>query len=90
MIYVDNANIRKGKDVWCHLMSDQDDRDQEIHQFAEKIELRKWWFHRDHYDVCSSMRRKAVAAGAVETTMEHLVQIRQQKREAEQQNNAEK
>lgn len=38
----------------------------ELHDMADKIGLARKWFQGDHYDVSMSLRRKAIAAGAVE------------------------
>ena len=79
MIYVDNAYIVYRGMRMCHLMSDQVDN-AEIHDFANKIGLKREWFHQDHYDISQSKRTQAIAMGAVETTSKHLVQIRNQKK----------
>ena len=52
---------------WCHLSTDGDV--EELHEFAQGIGLKREWFQDHprvpHYDLRPSMRRKAVAAGAV-------------------------
>jgi hypothetical protein len=51
----------------CHLTTDGPI--EELHAFAERIGLKRAWFqpHRlmDHYDLTSSRREAALAAGAV-------------------------
>jgi len=89
MIYVDNAMIpatvpngpRVHASRWCHLMSDQLDPT-ELHCFAQSIGLRRAWFQhtegnpvRDHYDVTTGRRWRAVRAGAVEIDRDGLVAL---------------
>ena len=78
---------------WCHLMSDQIDP-AELHAFAQRIGLRRDWFQPgtrlgsrtehdpagDHYDVTEAMRRRAVAAGAVEIDRAGLVELLRRRR----------
>jgi len=52
----------KWKDA-CHLLADTED---ELHELADEIGLKRAWFQAKsvpHYDLTSSMRRKALAAG---------------------------
>jgi len=101
-IYVDQAfipaDVPNGRRVvssrWCHLMSDQIDPT-ELHEFAERIGLRRSWFQRgkrlgrpgehdpagDHYDVTEGKRRAAVAAGAVEIDRDGLVALMRSRRD---------
>lgn len=48
------------------------DTEAELHAMADRIGLARRWYQGDHYDVCMSVRAKAVAAGAVEITMQEL------------------
>lgn len=53
---------------WSHLMADTT---AELEAFARSLGLRPEWLqhagtHREHYDVTDYVRRKAVAAGAIE------------------------
>ena len=53
------------------------DSEQELHDFAQRIGLRRAWYQRDktlpHYDLTPGRRMKAVALGAVEVTRDVLV-----------------
>ena len=49
------------------------DTDQELHAMADCIGVKRKWFQGDHYDICLSMRAKAVAAGAVEITLTNVL-----------------
>ncbi len=102
-VYVDAAmipaKVRNGRVThdsrWCHLMSDQLDPT-ELHEFAERIGLRRSYFQRgkrlgrpaehdpagDHYDVTEGKRRQAVAAGAVEIDRDGLVALMRTRRDA--------
>ena len=77
-IFIDDAAIPKSGKKWYHLMSDGDDN--EIHQFAAKIGLKREWFHVDHYDLVSGKRQQAIDLGAQPVAALKLVEIRKQKR----------
>jgi Protein of unknown function (DUF4031) len=72
-IYVDNvripATVDRIRGRWSHLMTDGADTE-ELHQFAEKLGLRRSWFQPgdrpwlDHYDVTEGKRREAIEKGA--------------------------
>ena len=53
-VYVDDMVINSGDKVWYHLMSDTED--EEIHNFALKLGLKREWFQEDHYDIVESKR----------------------------------
>lgn len=48
------------------------DTPEELHLMADKIGLSRRWFQKDHYDVCLSMRAKAVSFGASEIDIREL------------------
>jgi hypothetical protein len=54
-----------------------EDRLDELHKFAEGIGLKREWFQNrrgyPHYDLVASVRRRAVAAGAVELSCMELI-----------------
>jgi hypothetical protein len=76
-IYVDDLrNCPPDKGKWCHMMTDGNE--QELHTFAQRIGCRIWWFqgknrNHPHYDLHSSMREKAIAAGAVAVSSTEMV-----------------
>ena len=77
-VYVDNANITKDGIKWCHLMADSLE---ELHEFAQKIGLKREWCHNgDHYDVTSSLRKIAVKNGAREIDVVEMVEVRRRLR----------
>ena len=74
--YVDDARIKHRGKVWSHLMADNEG---ELHTFAQHIGLKLSWFQGDHYDVTAFMRRKAIKAGALAVSTEHLIELRRSK-----------
>ena len=60
---------RFGRMKMSHMIADSQE---ELHAMADKIGLSRRWYQGDHYDVCMSLRAKAVAAGAREVTMKQL------------------
>lgn len=66
-VYVDDVGIVWQNRLWYHLTADTTE---ELHEFAEKIGLKRSWFQKgkqpwlDHYDVTSYMRIAAIDNGA--------------------------
>ncbi|MCP4540423.1 MAG: DUF4031 domain-containing protein [Chloroflexi bacterium] len=86
MVYVDEQRPCMG---WgpgrqyrsaCHLMADSD---AELEAFRKVLGLRANWRRGDHYDLTPNKRRDAVRLGAIETTVQELVKLRQRKRLAQ-------
>jgi hypothetical protein len=77
-VYVDDwrqqAKVGRHSARWSHMFSDASD--EELHEFAAKLGLRRSYFQkaddpiqlRRHYDVTENIRLRAVALGAVEIT----------------------
>jgi hypothetical protein len=72
-VYVDNARIPYGRMIMCHMVSESAD---ELHAMADAIGVARVHFHRGHYNVCQTMRTKAVRRGAVEITEAEAAKIR--------------
>jgi|GEM_PF-449309 len=72
-VYVDNARLRVGRMVMCHMLADTE---AELHAMAARIGVARRWYQGDHYDVCATSRAKALAAGAVEVTMRGMIPLR--------------
>lgn len=72
MIYVDNARNKFGRMWMSHLFAVPVNNTR-LHQFAAGIGLKRNWFQgrggTPHYDVCASMRLRAVKAGAKPVTV---------------------
>lgn len=59
---------------WAHMMSDGDD--DELHEFARRLGLKRAWFHRgDHYDLTPRKRVMAVKFGAHEVDSHGLMEV---------------
>jgi hypothetical protein len=74
----------------CHLITDALEAEP-LHQFAERIGLRRAWFHDGsvpHYDLTASMRARAVACGAIEVDRYRLVELVQELRRRKREGNA--
>ena len=56
---------------WCHLVSDQSL--EELHAFADGVDIPRRGFHGDHYDVPEDHRPVVLAAGAVYVESRELV-----------------
>lgn len=68
MVYIDDFFAQYGRMKMCHMIADSEE---ELHQFAAKIGLKREWFqdtNNSHYDVSKSYRSKAILLGAVEIT----------------------
>ncbi len=68
MVYVDNMMAQFGQMKMCHMLADST---KELNQMADKIGVQRKWIQnpgtwQEHYDICLSKRRLAVAAGAKE------------------------
>lgn len=76
-VWVDDMEAPFGRMIMCHMVADSRE---ELDEMADKIGVARKWIQkpgtdREHYDICKSARRKAVAAGAIEVTMYELVCI---------------
>lgn len=56
---------------WCHLVSDRSL--EELHAFADSVEIPRRGFQGDHYDIPEEHRAEMLAAGAVEVDSRELV-----------------
>ncbi len=79
-VYLDDwrqrAHLGPVDDRWSHLVADTDD---ELHEFAHRMGMRRAWFqekpgrpHHSHYDLPERARPEALANGAVEVTWRQL------------------
>lgn len=72
-IYVDQCRWTARDFSWCHMISDVSIDD--LHRFAEHIQLSRRAFHGDHYDLPEHVRDAALMHGAVEVPSRELVLI---------------
>jgi hypothetical protein len=77
-IFIDDmrrpARVNSIRANWSHMLTDSTDQTA-LHEFAQAIGMKRRWFQesprapwRNHYDLTDAMRRKAIEAGATETT----------------------
>jgi hypothetical protein len=59
--------------MWSHLVSDVSF--DELHKFADELEVPRRAFERDHYDIPSHRYADAVRAGAVEVSSREVVRL---------------
>jgi len=70
-VYVDDMQAPFGRMKMCHMFADTTE---DLNAMADRIGVVRRWIQypghpdREHYDVCLSKRRLAVAAGAKEVT----------------------
>lgn len=69
-VYVDDMRAKFGRMIMCHMIADTDE---ELHAMADKIGINRKWHqlnkvYTSHYDICLSMRDRAVALGAIQIT----------------------
>jgi len=72
-VYVDDTRTPFGRLIMCHMVSDSEI---ELHGMATAIGVHRRHFHRGHYNICMTMRAKAVARGAVEISDVAAAKIR--------------
>jgi hypothetical protein len=83
-VYVDDfqtqARVGRISARWSHLSCGPFDDPAELHEFADRIGLRRSWYQgpprhpwpRSHYDVTEAKRQEAIKAGAVPITWREL------------------
>lgn len=81
-VYVDTMRAAYGRMIMCHMVADTD---AELHAMADRIGVARHWHQKagtpsSHYDICLSMRAKAVSAGAKEIGRAELAAILKRKR----------
>jgi hypothetical protein len=67
-LYVDDHKFPFGRMKMSHLFSIPENAP-ELEQFAGRLGLKREWKHHNHYDVCLSLRQRAIKLGAVPITM---------------------
>lgn len=82
-VYVDNMRAPFGGMKMCHMIADTTD---ELLQMVDAIGVQRKWIqnagtHREHFDICLSKRKLAIANGAIELSMLDLGRVLQAKRE---------
>ena len=85
-VYVDDMKASCGGMIMCHMIADST---HELLSMADTIGVDRRWIqaagtHREHFDVCLSKRKLAVAAGAIEITQRDLGKMLNDRRKAAQ------
>ena len=73
-VYVDNMNAPYRGMLMCHMIADSTE---ELIEMADKIGVNTKWIqdkgtYSEHFDICQTKKKKAVALGAKEITMMEL------------------
>ncbi len=81
-VYVDSARNRIGPYLMCHMVADTT---AELLAMVDRIGVQRKWIQRagkpdEHFDICQSKRRLAVAAGAEQVSGKQLVMVIHRKR----------
>lgn len=74
-VYIDKYRAALGRMVMCHMIADTT---AELMAMVDKIGIQRKWVQKpgtcyEHFDVCLSKRRYAIAAGAIELSAKDLV-----------------
>lgn len=65
----------RGQTDWCHMVADTEG---ELHEMADRIGLRREWYHRHHYNLTPESRTLAISLGAVEATTRECARKRRE------------
>lgn len=76
-VFVDDMFATYGRMKMCHLFADSQE---ELLEFVDKIGVQRKWIQypgtlREHFDICSSKRLKALSLGAVAITYPEGVKV---------------
>ena len=72
-VYIDPPTWPGHGRLWSHLISDVSY--DELHRFAERLDVPRRAFERDHYDLPSHRYPDAVRAGAVEVDSREVLRL---------------
>lgn len=82
MVYVDSINLPYGRMTMCHMMADTTE---ELLSMADKIGVARKWIQYpgtvfEHFDVCASKKKLALAAGAKQITLREAADLLKERR----------
>lgn len=82
MVYVDHVRLRFGRMLMSHMIADSRE---ELLVVAAKIGVNARWLQKEgtaseHFDICESMRAKAIGYGAVPISSKEIVRLIRDKR----------
>ena len=73
-VYVGTMEFPYGRMLMSHMASPDIEA---LHKMADAIGVKRKWFQNNkyhpHYDICKSMKKKAIALGAVEVNDRELI-----------------
>lgn len=84
-VYVDKLKDYRGKTslkwrFWCHMYADSEE---ELHEMAQKIGMKRAWFQEKrlkHYDLLPRRREEAIKCGAIDDKgQKHLKRLLREK-----------
>lgn len=83
-VYVDAANLPFRRMVMCHMVADSHE---ELVAMADRIGVSRRWIQKrglpaEHFDICLSKKKLALAAGALEISQRGLGKLLRRKGEA--------
>ncbi len=82
MVYIDSFNAPFGRMLLCHMIADTTE---ELLVMVDKIGVQRKWIqyagqYDEHFDICLSKKKRAIACGAKEITARELVTIMNNKK----------
>lgn len=82
MVYIDQMDIPFSRMIMNHMMADTTE---ELLEMATKIGVAHKWLqdkgtHREHFDVCLSMKGKALSLGAIEVGWREIYELMKHKK----------
>lgn len=83
MVYIDDMEAPYGRMLMCHMIADSTE---ELLQMADRIGVQRKWIQeagtwQEHFDICLSMKVKALKLGAKAISMRELVTITVKRKE---------
>jgi hypothetical protein len=86
MVYIDDYEAPFGRMRMCHMIADTTE---ELLAMVDKIGVQRKWIQypntaKEHFDICLSKKKKAVALGAIEITRrEYAKKVNERKQHTE-------
>lgn len=76
-VYVDNMRAKFRRMIMCHMKADTTE---ELLIMADKIGVARKWIQKlgtphEHFDICLTMKKKAIQLGAVEVNTRKMFEI---------------
>lgn len=82
-VYVDNIKAKYSRMIMCHMIADSTN---ELLAMIDKIGVARRWIQKpgtpeEHFDICLTKRKEAIAAGAIEISGREMIEKIRIKRE---------